>query len=59
MAKRFLRIGEVAETLGVCVDTVRKYTDEGKISCLRDLANQRRFDVREVAKFKDEFLKKD
>lgn len=35
------RIGEVAEALGVHVGTVRRWTDEGKLSCIR-LGSQRR-----------------
>lgn len=55
--KRYLRIGEVAERLGLDESTICKYSENGRINCLRDLNNYRRFDVREVHRFEQEFLR--
>lgn len=38
-----LPIGETARTLGVSVDTVRRWESEGKLQSTRTLGNQRRF----------------
>ena len=42
-----IRIGEAAEVLGVCVDTLRRYEKDGIISSVR-YRNQRRFDSEDV-----------
>jgi len=45
-----LRIGQAADLLGVTVDTVRRWEDEGRIAVERSPGRQRRVSVREVSR---------
>jgi len=42
------RIGEAADLLGVSVDTVRRWSDSGKLRSHRDARNRRRVSAGEV-----------
>ena len=44
------RIGEVAEALGVHFSTVRRWTDEGRLACIR-LGSQRRITYENLKSF--------
>ena len=44
------RIGEVAEALGVHFTTIRRWTDEGKLACIR-LGAQRRITREALERF--------
>jgi len=49
------RIGQTAELLGVSVDTVRRWVDEGRIHASRSEGGQRLIDGAALAKFAGEF----
>jgi molybdopterin-binding protein len=46
-----LRAGQVADLLGVSVDTVRRWADSGRFPTTRDRSGQRVIDSKDVAKF--------
>lgn len=48
-----LRIGQAAELLGVSVDTIRRWADEGRIAVDRSDGGQRRVAVAEVRRLLD------
>lgn len=43
-----LTTGQVADLFGVTVPTVRRWADEGKLTCARTLGGDRRFDADEI-----------
>ncbi|WP_018665518.1 MerR family transcriptional regulator, partial [Heyndrickxia acidiproducens] len=43
-----VNIGKVAETVGVTVDTIRRWEKEGKIKSERSSAGHRRYDLDQV-----------
>ena len=43
-----MSLGEAASALGVSVDTVRRWSDSGKLASRRDERNRRRVSAREV-----------
>ena len=45
------KIGEVAELLGISVDSVRRLTDSGKLTTVRTTGGQRVVDGRQLARF--------
>jgi molybdopterin-binding protein len=45
------KIGEVAELLGVSVDSVRRLTDSGRLTTVRTTGGQRVVDGRQLARF--------
>jgi len=45
------KIGEVAELLGISVDSVRRLTDSGKLTTVRTSGGQRVVDGRQLARF--------
>jgi molybdopterin-binding protein len=45
------RLGEVADLVGVSVDTVRRWADEGKVRSKRTAAGQRLLDGKSLARF--------
>ena len=45
------KIGEVAELLGISVDTVRRLADSGKLATVRTAGGQRVIDGRQLARF--------
>ena len=45
------RIGQVAEMLGVSVDSVRRLADEGRLRTIRTAGGQRVVDGRQLARF--------
>jgi molybdopterin-binding protein len=45
------KIGEVAELLGVSVDSVRRLTDRGRLATVRTAGGQRVVDGRQLARF--------
>lgn len=45
------KIGEVAELLGLSVDSVRRLTDSGRLATLRTAGGQRVVDGRQLARF--------
>ncbi|TMF11683.1 MAG: helix-turn-helix domain-containing protein [Chloroflexi bacterium] len=45
------KIGEVAELLGVSVDSVRRLTDSGRLTTVRTAGGQRVVDGRQLARF--------
>ena len=47
-------IGTAAAQLGVSVDTLRRWADEGRIACSKTLGGQRRFAVAEIERVKAE-----
>lgn len=49
-----LMVHEVAEMLGVHVDTVRRYANSGKLRAMRDYNNYRRFSYGDVTRLKNE-----
>ncbi len=49
-----LRIGQAASLLGVSVDTIRRWEDEGRIAVTRSAGGQRRVAVTEVRRLLDE-----
>ena len=53
MARATYRPGEVAELLGVSVDTVRRWCDSGKLPTRRTQGGQRLIDGRALARFLD------
>lgn len=57
--KKLLRVGEVAEWLGLNEATIRRYAKLGRIQCFRDINGNRRFDVKEVQRFENAFLTKE
>lgn len=50
MSTRY-RPGQVAEILGVSVDTVRRWADEGQVRTTRNPAGHRSIDGRDLARF--------
>src|SRR3954447_8654089 len=46
-----LRIAEAAKLLGVSDDTVRRWTDSGRLACATDAAGRRTIDGAELAAF--------
>jgi len=56
MAKQYLKVGEVADLLGVCTKTVRKYSNEERLPSLRDVNGHRKFRREEVEKFTRGYL---
>ena len=51
------RAGEVAEALGVSIDTVRRWTDEGLLTTKRSRGGQRLIEGRALARFITEELR--
>jgi len=49
----------VADLLGVGVSSVKRWTDEGKLVCVRTAGGHRRFEVSEVDRFRRETLDQD
>ena len=47
-ATKQLPIGAAAQALGVSVDTLRRWTNEGKVESTRTLGGQRRFSLEEI-----------
>lgn len=45
---------EVADLLGVGVSSVKRWTDEGRLECLRTAGGHRRFETSEVERFRRE-----
>jgi len=45
------KIGEVAELLGVSVDSVRRLTDSGRLATVRTAGGQRVVDARQLARY--------
>ena len=45
------KIGDVAELLGISVDSVRRLTDSGKLTTVRTTGGQRVVDGRQLARF--------
>jgi molybdopterin-binding protein len=45
------RIGEAAELLGVSPDTLRRWTDAGRLATVRSEQGQREIDAAELARF--------
>jgi len=45
------KIGEVAELLGISVDSVRRLTDSGRLATIRTAGGQRVVDGRQLARF--------
>jgi molybdopterin-binding protein len=45
------RLGEVAQLLGVSVDTVRRLADAGRVKTVRSVGGQRRVDGQDLARF--------
>ena len=45
------KIGEVAEMLGISVDSVRRLTDSGRLATVRTAGGQRVVDGRQLARF--------
>jgi molybdopterin-binding protein len=45
------KIGEVAELLGISVDSVRRLTDSGRLATVRTAGGQRVVDGRQLARF--------
>ena len=50
---RPMTVGEAAETIGVSGDTVRWWTDLGLLPGYRLPSGHRRFDAREIRRFRD------
>ncbi|AYD86271.1 MerR-like helix-turn-helix DNA binding domain protein [Microbacterium phage Efeko] len=44
VARKKLTAGQVAALFGVRVETVRRWADDGKLTCTRTLGGDRRFD---------------
>lgn len=53
--ERSYRPGEVAQRFGVHVDTIRRWTNEGKISCIR-ICGHRRIPFDAIQRFADQYL---
>jgi excisionase family DNA binding protein len=52
---KLLRVGEVAEFLGVHANTVRDYEEQGLLPCIRiGPRRERRFDEDDIKKFKED-----
>lgn len=47
-------VTEAASLLGVCIATVRRYTNRGILRCFRNPGGQRRFYLSEVHRFINE-----
>ena len=45
-----IRIGRAAETIGVTVDTVRRWADDGRLKVVRSTGGQRRVPIQEVTR---------
>lgn len=58
MEHRMLSIGDVARQLGVHVNTVRDWTNKGKIEHVRLPSGYRRFTQEAVDKFKREMVER-
>jgi excisionase family DNA binding protein len=43
--RKKLTAGQVAELFGVRVETVRRWSDDGKLRCTRTLGGDRRYDA--------------
>src|ERR1019366_1121149 len=41
--RRWLRLGPAAELLGVSINTLRRWSDDGKVTCYRSAGGHRRF----------------
>lgn len=50
---RKLTAGQVAELFGVRIETVRRWSDAGKIRCTRTLGGDRRYDAEHVRQLLD------
>jgi excisionase family DNA binding protein len=51
-AKQSYTIAEAAEYLGVSIQSLRRWTDEGKLECWRTPGDQRRFSVETLDKLR-------
>jgi molybdopterin-binding protein len=49
-----VRVGRAAEMLGVSTETIRRWTEEGRLSVVRSEGGQRLVDIAEVARLLDE-----
>lgn len=54
MQEQYLRIGQAAALLGVSLDTVRRWGDEGRLSLERSEGGQRRVALDDVRRLLDE-----
>lgn len=54
--KTLMTTRAVADLLGVGVSSVKRWTDEGKITCVRTAGGHRRFEVAEVDRFRRDHL---
>ena len=57
--KKYLSTGETADQLGLHSNTVRRYSDDGKIKCFRDANDRRKFHVTDIEEFKKGFLRRE
>ena len=52
MAKDFYSAGEAARTLGISLDTLRRWDSQGRIKTRRDSGNRRIVPAREIARLR-------
>jgi excisionase family DNA binding protein len=57
--KKYLRISEVADRVGLHPHTVRKLAEEGKLPCYRDANGYRRFKLDDVQTFERSYMTKE
>lgn len=48
--EKYVSIGQASKLLGVCVETIRRWIKEGKITALTLPTKHRRFSIEEVNK---------
>ena len=48
MEKKYITIKEAAKLFGVSVDSIRRWSNEGKLKPIKTMGNHRRFDLAEL-----------
>ena len=50
MSKKLVSIGKISKLFGVSGETIRRWSELGKIKCVKTLGGHRRYDLEEVKK---------
>jgi DNA-binding transcriptional MerR regulator len=57
--KKFLSVKQTADELGLHANTVRKYANDGRLVVYRDANQRRKFHVKDIERFKGNWLHKE